>query len=72
MTEQFYWESTFAIAMALKRLHPAADLQNVSLRMIYDWTVALPEFADDPSLANDGILAAIYQDWFEETLHDRQ
>jgi FeS assembly protein IscX len=72
MTEPLNWETTFAIAMTLKRLHPDADLQHVSLRMIYDWTVALPEFVDDPSLANDGILAAIYQDWFEESLHDRQ
>ena len=72
MTEPLNWEATFAIAMTLKRLHPDADLAQVSLKKIYDWTVALPEFADDPSLANDGILAAIYQDWFEETLHDRQ
>jgi len=34
--------------------------------MIYHWTLALPDFADDPQLANDAILAAIYQEWFEE------
>jgi FeS assembly protein IscX len=33
---------------------------------IYDWTLALPQFDDDPQLANDGILAAIFQEWFEE------
>jgi FeS assembly protein IscX len=71
MTEPLNWESTYAIALALKGLHPEIDLQNVSLQMIFDWTVALPEFVDDPSLVNDGILAAIYQDWFEETIHER-
>jgi FeS assembly protein IscX len=28
--------------------------------------VALPHFVDDPQLANDMILQAIYQEWFEE------
>jgi FeS assembly protein IscX len=71
MNEPLHWEATYAIALALKAKHPQTDLQNVSLQMIFDWTVALPEFEDDPSLANDGILAAIYQDWFEETIHER-
>lgn len=71
MNEPLNWESTYAIALALKHTHPEADLQNVSLQMIFDWTVALPGFEDDPSLAHDGILAAIYQDWFEETIHER-
>lgn len=71
MNEPLNWESTYAIALALKGQHPEIDLHNVSLQMIFDWTVALPEFADDPSLANDSILAAIYQDWFEETIHER-
>ena len=72
MTSPLNWESTFAIAMTLKRMRPQEDLNGVSLRMIYQWTVALPEFEDDPSLANDDILAAIYQDWFEETIHEQQ
>ncbi len=71
MNEPLYWESTYAIALALKAARPQIDLQNVSLQMIFDWTVALPGFEDDPSLVNDGILAAIYQDWFEETIHER-
>jgi FeS assembly protein IscX len=70
MAESLNWESTYAIALELKRLHPTADLQNVSLNMIYAWALALENFEDDPALANDEILAAIYQDWFEETLHE--
>ena len=68
MAESLNWESIYAIALALKEAHPKVDMENVSLQMIFNWTVALPAFDDDPTLANDEILAAIYQDWFEETL----
>ncbi len=60
------WEDSYAIAHALILMHPNIDLENVSLRMIYDWTMALPNFVDDPQLSNDGILSAIYQEWYEE------
>jgi FeS assembly protein IscX len=68
MAESLNWESIYAIALALKEAHPEVDMQYVSLQMIFNWTVALPAFEDDPTLANDEILAAIYQDWFEEIL----
>ena len=64
------WESTYAIALELKRRHPDVTLELVSLGQIREWTLALEDFADDPVLANDEILAAIYQDWFEEIIHD--
>lgn len=35
---------------------------------IYHWTLALPDFDDEPELANDAILAAIYQEWYEEVI----
>jgi FeS assembly protein IscX len=69
MTESLNWESSYAIALALKEAHPEADLTDVSLNMIYAWTVGLENFEDDPALANDEILAAIYQDWFEHLNH---
>jgi len=65
------WESTYAIALELKRKFPQANLESVSLNQVFEWTIALEGFDDDPALANDGILKEIYQDWFEETLHDR-
>ncbi len=68
MAESLNWESIYAIALALKSAYPFVDLENVSLQMIHNWTITLPGFDDDPSLANDDILAAIYQDWYEETL----
>lgn len=65
-SESLTWEHTFAIARRLLQEYPQADLEQVSLKMIFDWTIALPEFADDRELANDAILAEIYQEWFEE------
>jgi len=69
MTESLNWESSYAITLALKEAHPEADLTNVSLNMIYAWTIGLENFEDDPALANDEILSAIYQDWFEHLNH---
>ncbi|MEW6239832.1 MAG: Fe-S cluster assembly protein IscX [Chloroflexota bacterium] len=63
------WETTYAIALELRRRHPEVDLEQVSLQQIHDWTLALSDFEDDPALVNDDILSAIYQDWFEENIH---
>lgn len=66
------WETSYAIALELKRQHRDVDLEGLSLRQIYDWTLKLQEFEDDPALCNDDILLAIYQEWFEELIHDRR
>jgi len=63
------WESTYAIAMELRRQHGDAIIEEISLQQIYQWTLELSEFEDDPALVNDDILYAIYQDWFEENTH---
>ena len=63
------WESTYAIALELRRQHPNINIEEVTLKQIYDWTLALSEFEDDPALVNDDILYAIYQDWFEENIN---
>jgi FeS assembly protein IscX len=60
------WDDSYAIARALSAEHPGISLEDVSLEMIYRWTLALPGFKDDPGLAHQAILAAIYQEWFEE------
>jgi FeS assembly protein IscX len=60
------WEDSYAIALALRMQHPDIDLEEVSLDMIFRWTLALADFEDEPELANDGILQAIYREWFEE------
>jgi FeS assembly protein IscX len=66
MAEPLTWEDSYAIALALRERYPNVSLEDVSLSMIYRWTLALTRFQDDPELANDSILAAIYQEWFEE------
>ncbi|MBI5840906.1 MAG: Fe-S cluster assembly protein IscX [Chloroflexi bacterium] len=65
------WESTYAIALALRRLYPDVNVEEVSLQQIYKWTLQLSEFEDDPSLCNDDILHAIFQDWFEENINGK-
>jgi len=63
------WEATYAIALELRRQHPGVNIEEVTLKQIYDWTIKLQEFEDDPALANDDILYTIYQDWFEENIN---
>ena len=46
--------------------HPQVELESVSLANILEWTLALPDFSDDPDLVTDEILYSIYQDWYEE------
>ncbi|MDL1910294.1 Fe-S cluster assembly protein IscX [Chloroflexi bacterium CFX6] len=65
------WESTFAVALELKRKHPDVNVEDVTLQQIYRWTLQLSEFEDDPALVNDDILYAIYQDWYEEYTHGK-
>ena len=64
------WETSYAIAMALRTRHADAKLEEVSLSQIYDWTLELEEFEDDPALCNDEILMSIYQEWYEESMND--
>jgi len=66
--EPLTWESTYAIAEALRQRHGAVSLETVSLTDVYRWVLALPDFDDDPALANDDILLAIYREWLEMTL----
>jgi len=70
MSEPLTWESTYAIALELKRAHSSIDMKTVTLGNIHEWTLALEDFDDDPALVNDEILSAIYQDWYEEILHE--
>lgn len=60
------WDASYAIALALMAEHPDVELEKVSIANILEWTLELPGFSDDPDLANDDILFAIYQDWYEE------
>jgi FeS assembly protein IscX len=61
------WDATFEIALALMEAHPDADLESVGTEQLYQWVVALPDFGDEPALANEAILTAILRDWYEES-----
>ena len=63
------WEASYAIALELRRQHPEASIEEVTLQQIYDWTIRLSEFEDDPLLAKEDILSAIYQEWYEEYIN---
>ncbi len=60
------WEDTCGIVLALRSKYSTTDIKQISLGMIYQWALYLPEFVDDPALANEDILMSIYQEWFEE------
>ena len=66
MEQTLVWDAIYEIALALKAQYPQENLENVSLENIFEWTLNLPNFKDDPELANDEILMAIYQEWYEE------
>jgi FeS assembly protein IscX len=66
MSNPLNWDAVYEIALALKTHYPQADLEKASLDDIYNWTVSLTNFEDDPDLANDDILTAILQEWYEE------
>jgi len=68
MSDPLFWEASYAIAVALQEHHPDVDLENVSLDMVYQWVLELPDFDDEPGLANDEILFEIYKNWLENTL----
>jgi FeS assembly protein IscX len=66
MEQSLHWGAVYEIALALKERFPNETLENVSLEQVFAWTMELPNFEDDAELANDEILMAIYQEWYEE------
>lgn len=65
-----YWESSYEIVLTLKEQFPDIDLEAVGTDQLLQWIIALPNFADDPNLVNEGILNDILREWYEETLFE--
>lgn len=65
--EELYWDSAYAIAIHLRHAHPGVDVTTLTLKQVEQWTLALPNFCDDPQLVNDDLLADIISHWYEET-----
>lgn len=61
-----YWESSYEIVLELIKRYPDADLDSLGLQELYMMIVTLPDFADDPSLAHDGLLTEILREYYEE------
>ncbi len=66
MDDYLTWDDSYSIALALKTTHPDIRLEDLSLQQIYLWTLEIPRFRDDPTLANEDILLSIYREWYEE------
>ncbi len=62
------WDSTYAVALALRHAHPDVDLENVTLKQLFDWIMALPGFSDEAVLCNDEILQSVFQEWYEVSI----
>jgi len=60
------WDSSYAIVLELKERYPDIDIDAVGLQKLYQMIMTLPNFDDDPELANDAILAHILGEWYEE------
>ncbi len=61
-----YWEPTYEIVLALMAAHPAVDVNDVGMQQLFEWIIALPNFADDPRIVSDELLRDILREWYEE------
>ncbi|HRF95733.1 MAG TPA: Fe-S cluster assembly protein IscX [Aggregatilineales bacterium] len=61
-----YWDNSYEIVLVLMEQYPDVDVEGVGIEQLYQWIIALPEFADDLHLANDKILSDILREWYEE------
>ncbi len=68
-TPELYWESTYAIAMALFEHYPSRSPETVGLDELADLVEALPGFQDDPALVTERILIDILTVWYEEAIN---
>jgi len=61
-----YWDSTYAVAVALMTQHPQLNPEDVGLSELAALVIDLPGFRDDFSLVTDQILLDIQTVWYEE------
>ncbi len=66
MGNPLYWDSSYEIVLQLIELYPEVDVEMVGTDQLYRWVIALPDFVDEPELANEGILNDILREWYEE------
>jgi FeS assembly protein IscX len=61
-----YWDSPYAIALALIERYPDLNPETIGLEQMADMIEALPGFKDDPALVTERMLIDIQITWFEE------
>ncbi|MCU0481860.1 MAG: Fe-S cluster assembly protein IscX [Anaerolineae bacterium] len=45
-----YWDNSYEIVLELMEKFPDVDVEGVGIEQLYQWIIALPDFADDPHL----------------------
>ena len=60
------WEASYAIALALIERYPGLNVEDIGYEQLFHMVTSLPNFADDPELANEGVLEAVLREWYEE------
>lgn len=66
MTQELFWDSTYAIVQALLEQHPNLSPEEVGLAELEQLVIRLPNFVDEPALVNERILLDILVTWYEE------
>lgn len=61
-----YWESAYAIALALIEHYPERSPEDVGLEELSELVLALPTFRDDPVFVTERILLDLQCAWYEE------
>ena len=62
-----YWDASYEIVLALSDAYDDVDIEEVGTQQLYQMIIDLPNFADDPTLANDDLLNDILREWYEES-----
>jgi len=65
-SHHLYWESSYEIVLSLIDSYPEIDVEEVGIDQLFRLIIALPNFVDDPALANEGLLNEILREWYEE------
>ena len=65
--QELYWDSTYAIVVALMEQYPHLQPEMVGLDELTEMVENLPGFVDDPALATERMLLDIQITWYEET-----
>ena len=65
---ELYWDATYAIAVSLIARYPERNPRDVGLDELARLVESLPNFKDDPALANERILMDIQISWYEEAI----